>query len=544
MKTTLDRVDGRSLRSGFVRSAGRNPEAPALVVGEKASSYGVLDGRARRWAHAIVQRLGRRPGRVGIFGHRSETIYTGILASLLGGGAFVPLSPRLPAERTRAMIRVTELDALIVDGTALGQLGAVLEGLEHLPLVLCPDTSSPGPLPTGVDVLAGSRLEAHAPLSVLPAVLEDDLAYVMFTSGSTGQPKAIPITHRGVTHFVDAATRRYGITPEDRFSQTFEHTFDLSVFDLFVAWESGACVYVLTPLQLLAPGPFVAQHGLTVWFSVPSVAALMRKKNLLRPASLSSLRWSLFCGEPLSRATAEAWQAAAPRSIVENLYGPTELTIACFAHRWDPVTSPARCLNDLVPIGRPLPGLGAVVVDEDLVPVVGRESGELCICGPQTAPGYWNSPGKTARRFVTLPVDVPVYVRFYRTGDLVARHDDGEYVYLGRIDDQVKVLGHRVEPGEIEGTLRRLPGVVQAVALAWPVREGITEGIAAVVTGSGLDPAELRSACRRHLPDYMVPRKIVIMDDLPTNVNGKVDRAALRRRLDEAESPVATGGAR
>jgi acyl-coenzyme A synthetase/AMP-(fatty) acid ligase len=145
---------------------------------------------------------------------------------------------------------------------------------------------------------------------------------------------------------------------------------------------------------------------------------------------------------------------------------------------------------------------------------------------------------------VTLPVDVPVHVRFYRTGDLVARHDDGEYVYLGRIDDQVKVLGHRVEPAEIEGTLRRLPGVVQAVALAWPFREGIAEGLAAVVTGSGLDPAELRSACRRHLPDYMVPRKIAIMDDLPTNVNGKVDRAALRRRLDEAESPVATGGAR
>lgn len=540
--TTIDRVDGRSLRSGFLANAGRVPDAPALVIGGTTRSYGQLEERARRWAGAIVQHLGRPPGRVGVYGQRSETIYTGVLAALLGGGAFVPLSSRVPAERTRAMIRSTELDALVADSGAFAQLDAVFEGLERVPLVLSPDASFEGSPPGGARVVAGARLEAHPPLSVLPPVLEDDLAYVMFTSGSTGRPKAIPITHRNVTHVVDAMTRRYGITAEDRFSQTFEHTFDLSVFDLFVAWESAACVYVLAPVELLAPGPFVARHQLTVWFSVPSIPALMRKKNLLRTASFPSLRWSLFCGEALSRATAESWQAAAPNSIVENLYGPTELTIACFAHRWDPDTSPGRCLNDTVPIGRPLPGLGAVVVDGNLAPVAAHESGELCVCGPQTAPGYWKDPSQTAERFVTLPVDGLSHVRFYRTGDLVTRHDNGEYAYLGRIDDQIKVLGHRVEPAEVEGALRRLPGVDQAVALGWPIREGIAEGIVAVVTGGGLEPAELRAACRRRLPGYMVPREVLVVDDLPVNTHGKVDRAALRRQLDDTASPVATGG--
>src|SRR5262249_53113877 len=159
---------------------------------------------------------------------------------------------------------------------------------------------------------------------------------------------------------------------------------------------------------------------------VPSIVALLRKKDLLKPNSLPSLRWSLFCGEPLPRTSAEAWQAAAPQSIVENLYGPTELTIACFVHRWDPERSPALCANDIVPIGRPFDGLGAVVVGEQLDAVAPQQPGELCVCGPQTAPGYWRDQAKTDERFVSLPKVDSSGLRFYRTGDRVARTASGE----------------------------------------------------------------------------------------------------------------------
>jgi amino acid adenylation domain-containing protein len=538
--TPTDPAD-RALRSGFLRSALRDPGAPALVIGETTLSYGALEGRARRWAHAMVQELGRPPERIGILGQRSETTYAGILAALLGGGAFVPLNVRFPVGRTRDMIKRAELDALVVDSAGLAALNGVLAGLESAPLLLCPDGLPTTPLPAGTRCLGSAELERHPPLTSLPPVLSSDLAYLMFTSGTTGQPKAIPITNGNAVHCIDVMSRRYGITPDDRCSQTFEHTFDLAVFDLFVSWEAGACVYVLTMPETLAPGRLITRHRLTVWFSVPSIPALMRKKNLLRPDSFPSLRLSLFCGEPLARATAEAWQAAAPNSILENLYGPTELTIACFAHRWNPEESPGRCLNDLVPIGHPLPGIGAVMVDDGLAPVGDRKCGELCVHGPQTAPGYWKDPALTAERFGPLPLAAPSHIRFYRTGDRVARLDNGEYAFLGRIDDQMKVLGHRIEPAEVEGALLGLPGVVQAAALGWPLRDGIAEGVVAFVTGTGLDPLELRSWCRQQLPDYMVPREVIVVDDLPMNANGKVDRSALRGQLAAAGPTVTTG---
>ena len=160
---------------------------------------------------------------------------------------------------------------------------------------------------------------------------------------------------------------------------------------------------------------------------------------------------------------------AAPQSTVENLYGPTELTIACLTHRWDPSASPDLCVNEIVPIGRPFAGLTAVVVDDALRPVAPGEPGELCVSGPQTVPGYWNAPDKTVERFVTLQIDGTQTDRFYRTGDRVRQLPGGEYVYLGRIDHQVKVLGHRVELSEIEAVLSRNSGVTQAVAIGWPV---------------------------------------------------------------------------
>ena len=227
-------------------------------------------------------------------------------------------------------------------------------------------------------------------------------------------------------------------------------------------------------------------------------------------------------------------QIPAPNSIVENLYGPTELTIACLLHRWDPRKSPPLCVNGMVPIGKPYPGLDAVLLDERLRPVEGSEPGELCVCGPQTVPGYWQDDAKTAERFVALPVSPSTSARFYRTGDRAARLGTGDYVYLGRVDHQIKVLGHRVELGEIEAALRSDPAVVEAIAVGWPLEEGTALGVVAFVSGSGIDTGGLLAQVRLRLPDYMTPREIRVVDTMPLNVNGKIDRSALRERLDRS----------
>jgi non-ribosomal peptide synthetase component F len=358
----------------------------------------------------------------------------------------------------------------------------------------------------------------------------------------------VGVSHANVLHYLDVMGAQYPLTPEDRCSQTFDQTFDLAVHDLFMTWDAGACLYAMQPIELVAPVRFINKHRLTAWFSVPSVPALAVKANMLQPGNMPSLRYSFFCGEPLPNATARAWQEAAAGSAVDNLYGPTELTIACFAYRWDPAESPGDSVNDIVAIGRPLPGLGALVVDDALRPVADGEVGELLVCGPQATPGYWRDEQKTAERFVTLPVSDARAKRFYRTGDRVVRRPSGNYAYIGRVDHQIKVLGFRVELAEIEAAMMRHEGVVQAVAVGWPVEDGRATGIVGFVMGQVASPGELRQGLTRTLPDYMVPSRVLVVDEFPVNANGKVDRKQLAAQLaaerdGSAEQPAAGAAA-
>jgi amino acid adenylation domain-containing protein len=535
LKPAIDREDGRSLRSGFLRHAAASPQAPALVIAQRSWNYGELEGRARTWAHALVTTLERAPARVGVLGYRSECSYAGTLAALFAGAAFVPLNPSFPSARTQMMIELAELDAILVEERHLEHLARALSDNNDVPLVLIVDGPSRA-LEGAQRVLGQEYADSLEPLVELPAVLPAQIAYLLFTSGSTGVPKGVPVLHANVLHFLDVMGERYALGPQDRLSQTFDQTFDLSVFDLFMAWEVGASVHVPSAIELFSPSAFVNRQELTVWFSVPSIPALMRKKSLLHAGSLPTLRWSLFCGEALPRQTAEQWQAAAPNSVLENLYGPTELTIACFAYRWDPQRSPAECVNELVPIGRPYPGLGALVVDEDGSVAGDGEPGELLVCGPQTVPGYWRSPEKTAERFPELSeahTGAGRALRFYATGDRVVRDRGGRYAYLGRTDNQVKVLGYRVELGEIESVLRGLENVVEAIAAGWPVQDGVAQGIVAFVSGPGLSTETILARARLLLPKYMAPSQVTIVAEMPLNSNGKIDRKALVQGLEQ-----------
>jgi amino acid adenylation domain-containing protein len=526
----LDKSDGNSLRSGFLRHAKLNPNAPAVVVRGVTRSYGELEVTASRWANAIITAHGYLPERVGVFAYRSEASYAGTLAALFAGATFVPLNPTFPPEKTAAMISQADLDAIIVDTTCMPQLAAVLSSPINL-CVIIPESEASEIPQVEARIVDKRELDRTLPLEQLPPLSLESTAYLLFTSGSTGVPKGVPVTHGNATYFIELMSRRYGIRPDDRFSQTFDQTFDLSVFDIFLAWRNGACVYSMASVDLLSPTKFINHHRLTVWFSVPSVPAHMCRRKTLLPDSLPTLRWSLFCGEPLVQRSAEAWQQAAPNSTLENLYGPTELTIACFAHRWDPVNSPALCRNGVVPIGRPYEGLMALVVDDELNPVEEGETGELCVGGPQTTPGYWRAPDITAERFVNLTVSKHEMRRFYRTGDLVAKLPEGDYVFLGRTDQQIKVVGHRVELGEIEAVLRSAPGVEYAVAFGWPVSAMSAESVVAFVCGNSPNTDVLMSLAKSALPPYMVPGRIFVVTEMPLNANGKVDRRALKERL-------------
>jgi amino acid adenylation domain-containing protein len=532
------------LVDGFLSCADRFADRPALEVGSATLTYRALRDRAAALA-ATLQRAdrGSGPALTAVFAARSETAFAGVLGALMRGHGYVPLNPRHPTDRSRAMLERSGCRAIVVDRDAKPLLPALLSGVRRRLVIVLPDD----------DDAALSVAEAWPHHTVLrakdlapaedwrPVVAQpDDLAYLLFTSGSTGTPKGVMVAQRNVRAFVAAVADRYAVGPEDRLSQMFDLTFDLSAFDMFVAWERGACLCCPREAELMAPARFIRDSRLTIWFSVPSVGVFARRLGLLKPGAFPSLRLSLFCGEPLPNEVAVAWGRAAPASIVENLYGPTEATIACTAYRWDDARGARDSLHGLVPIGAPLGETRTMVADSELREVAPGGEGELLVAGPQVTLGYWADAERTAAAFVVPPGRREVH---YRTGDRVRRPiGDGPLCFLGRTDGQIKVLGHRIELGEVEAILREAAGIDAVVAVGWPLTATGAAGIVAFAGDTTIDPDAVLVEARRRLPAYMVPRELRVLPDIPLNVNGKMDRGALLRSLQEEGARVAAVG--
>ncbi|WP_335936467.1 AMP-binding protein [Streptomyces sp. PTD5-9] len=500
-------MDG-TLSGRFLRGLARAPEHPALRVDGTAVGYRELHERALLLAGSLLAGFPGRPPVVGVLAGKGPTAYAALLAGLHSGATVVPLQPAFPVARTRQMIEAAGVGALLADDDALPALTALHEDGVALPTLFAPGGQ---PMPV-IPVDPDSALKA--PMPARPS----DIAYVLFTSGSTGRPKGVPVTHANTAHYFALLDRRYDFGPRDVFSQTFDLNFDCAMFDLFCAWGAGATV-VPVPAHAYAHLPeFAAEQGLTVWFSTPSAITLVRRTGGLAPGALPSLRWSFFAGEALARRDADDWAAAAPGTALENLYGPTELTVTVAAHRWRPGREHPY---GMVPIGEVHPGHSVLLLAADGSPST-TDEGELCIAGPQLTPGYLD-PADDAGRFLERDGR-----RFYRTGDRVRRTGHDGWLYLGRQDAQAQVHGVRVELAEVDAAARGCPGVEDAVTVAIPV-DGTAE-LAVFHTGAPVPPARLARHLRELLPAAVVPRAYHHLDALPLNANRKTDRRKLTSR--------------
>lgn len=522
----------QTLSTAFLGSCDRFGDRRAISISGKEVTYADLAHRAMSLS-ATVRRASpsTEVPLTAVLAYRSETAYAAILGALLAGHGYVPLNPTFPIDRTRLMLERSKCRSLIVDARSEPQLEKLLAGVSLPLMIICPDETDIAELaeklPKKHQVVGAAGL-ADAQQWRLPNSDVNSIAYLLFTSGSTGQPKGVVVSHANVLHYVNYVTKRYGIANSDRLSQTFDLTFDLSAHDLFVTLGSGACLCVPTQKQMIKPGAFINEARLTAWFSVPSTAIFMRRLGELKPGLYPHLRLSLFCGEALPVEVARDWSAAAPNSIIENIYGPTELTIGCTAYRWDNRTSPAECEQGIVPIGEAFEDMEALIVDEDLREVAVGCEGELIMTGPQLSKGYWCDEEKTKRAFVSVKGRKGVY---YRTGDRVRRSAPNRpLVYLGRLDNQIKVLGHRVELGEVEAVVRNLSGVDAVVALGWP-GGGNADRIELFLEADRFDTQPLMNQLKTKLPSYMVPRQIRVLRRFPLNPNGKYDRRALETML-------------
>lgn len=467
---------------------------------------------------------------IGIFGAKGLTTYIGILGTLCFGAGYVPLDPTFPAARLVAMITDVSLTSILVERQFASQLAELLKQVPYQVRVYLLDAESAGPLITGPTVIGtGSS-------SITLCACDAAPAYVLFTSGTTGRPKGVAISHENILSYIQYMSTVVALVPDDRVSQLFGLTFDLSVHDMFLTWAAGACLVVPGPHDHLAPRNYLNNRDLTVFFSVPTLVAAGLGR--LPAASFLKLRLSLFCGEPLHESLAEKWTAIAPNSRVLNLYGPTEATVAISYYEW-PREKPHRTGNGIASIGTVFPGHRYAIVDEDMNRLGIGGKGELLLSGPQVASGYINAPQETERRFVRQ-ADEPDSI-WYRTGDIVVERTEGLLEYSGRNDEQVKVAGFRVELAEVEFHLRQASGSDLAVVGCRRNQNGHVVGLIAVLQedARGGEKAIL-AELRRRLPPYMLPTAFRFVVALPTNARGKIDRV----QVDTICNGAAADGAR
>ncbi|MCX7089842.1 MAG: AMP-binding protein [Legionellales bacterium] len=509
-----------SLLEIFVNNQEKFAQNQALWVDGMYYTYADLFDQAQELAAYFVS-ISPDQGRCAILADRALHAYQSILAALFSCKAYLPLNPKFSVERNLVMLEIGNPSFICIDTQQKHTAGMLLKALE--PTKICV---------FDVDILVFLKKEApqhqyfhfasgqnrKIPVNILPNLAQP--AYLMFTSGTTGKPKGISVTHGNLSAYVNAMVQLLDLRPEDRFSQLFELTFDLSAHELFVCWSVGATLYVVPDNHILGMKSFIQQHRLTHWMSVPSWVTLLHEFEQLSAHAFPSLRYSLFCGETFTQTQAKQWQYSACDSKLINLYGPTEATIAftCFF-----VDTLADTSLPIVPIGTPLANQLCRIIDKEGMPCENGHIGELCLAGSQVVSSYWQQPEQTKKSFITFYNDDRIW---YRTGDMVSLHSEYGLLFHGRNDDQWQIYGQRIEKIEIESALRHIAKNDAIAILPKKNIQGVVTGLILFVTES-IDSVMLIKTAKKQLPTIMIPEQVMIIHQLPKNVNGKIDYTAL-----------------
>lgn len=514
------------LLHGFLeRSAERRPAALAVVDGERSLTYRELDEQANQVAH-LLGRLGVvRGATVAHYFDKSLEAVIAIYGILKSGAAYVPFDPKAPAARLARIAATSGVEVMVAGASRRKRWDELLDGAPRLRAIVCLDSEPVEPPPTVRRFVDTGAAAEESPLSPRHKVDESDTAYVLFTSGSTGAPKGVVLSHRNGGWFARWAAEALDLKAHDRLSNHAPFHFDLSTFDLFAAAYVGTSVHLVPPSLSMFPmqlAEFIRNRRLTVWYSVPTVLRALSQQGGLDRDGLPDLRAVVFAGEVFPVGDLRDLMNRLPAPSYWNWYGPTETNV-CTAHAI--VGAPG---DGEIPIGEAIDGVTLLVVDE-----VGNEAaqgvpGELYVAGPTVTSGYFGDPERSATVLVPSPVDATDTRTFYRTGDMVRRRPDGALDFIGRRDDQVKSRGYRIELGEVESIVQQHPAVMEAAVVAIPDPAIGSKLVAFVSLRPGAETPEVARFCRDRLPEYMVPTRVRSVDALPRTSNDKVDRVSLR----------------
>ncbi|MFN8250497.1 MAG: amino acid adenylation domain-containing protein [Ferruginibacter sp.] len=472
----------------------------AFHTGNVYYSYAVLAQRISD-IRKVVATVPEAEKNIGLVANNDIETYAAIIALWLEGKAYVPLNPDFPESRNLAVLDQAFIQTIIDSSTA--------------------------PLFPGYQIIHSCNIPKQPGIDLDPVTVADsEIAYILFTSGTTGKPKGVPISRKNLEGFVDAFNGLgFSLSAQDRFLQMFDLTFDLSVMSYLIPLLHGACVYTIPPqaLKYSYISELMEDHHLTVALMVPSILQYLRP--YFGELSFPQMRYSLFCGEALSLDITEEWAAVVPNAAIANVYGPTEDTIFCTCYHYKR-NEVNKSYNGMMSIGKAMFGNIAVVLDEHHKMAAPDIPGELCLGGVQLTEGYWNDEEKNRQAFFIVNDHTNQPVKYYKTGDLCKTDEAGDIYYMGRLDHQVKVQGYRVELPEIEFHVKNYFEKLNAVVVAYKDVNNNTD-LGLVIEAAESDLTGLWAYLNERLPQYMVPKKALFVDPLPLNSNGKTDRNKL-----------------
>ena len=508
-----------------------HPDRIAVADRGRSLRYSELEAGSNRLARLLLEVGVRRGDRVGLYLKKSPEAVVGIYGILKAGGVYVPLDPQAPPARLGYIAADCELKCLLTgrDQTEVWP-GLLDAGAPLNTLVVLDGAADRAELPA-VQVLGSEALESQSDSAPEAGTISADLAYILYTSGSTGAPKGVMLSHRNALAFVDWAVDCFDVQHTDRLSSHAPLHFDLSVFDLFAAAKTAAAVVIVPTEASVFPrrlAEFIEQEEISIWYSVPSVLSMLTVRGGLTGGEFPRLRAVLFAGEVFPTRYLRELMELLPHARFCNLYGPTETNVCTYYE----VPRLRRDETAPIPIGRAIDDVAVLVVTDDGTLAQPGEVGELCVRGPTVMSGYWGDPERTAKVLVPNPFRSEYDEPMYRTGDLV-REEGGQLVFLGRRDSQIKSRGYRIELGEIESVLTAHPEVVECAVTAVPDPLLTNTLKAFVVPRDQIEQHDIVRFCAQHLPRYMIPDAIELCRSLPRTSTGKIDRQSLSQAVAE-----------
>ena len=491
------------------QSAERLPDKVAFADERKEITFGQLKAQAMALATRMLEKgLFKKP--VVIYLEKGVDVLVSFMGAAYSCNFYSPIDIDMPASRVNKILEV--LQPVLVITTAKLRKNFASYAYEGEYLLF--------------EEAAGSQADEELIDAARERGIDTDLLYVLFTSGSTGVPKGVTINHRSVIDYIDWVTETFEITEEDSFGNQAPFYFDNSILDIYSTIKSGATTYIIPKNLFAQPVPlleYLKEKKINTIFWVPSALIVVAKLKAFRNVDLSdTLERVLFCGEVMPNKQLNTWRKFLPDVLYANLYGPTEITDACTYY----IVDREFADEEPLPIGIPMANTDILILNDKDEPVKGDEIGELCVRGTSLSMGYYNNPEKTREAFVQNPLNPCVPEIIYRTGDLVKYNEYGEIVYLSRKDFQIKHMGHRIELGEIETAVSSLEEIALNCCLYDEKRQKIV-----LFIEENLDKAYINEKISGLVPEYMLPGKVITLEKMPINANGKIDRVKLKELL-------------